>query len=121
MKEDDDAEESSSSRAIPLLALVQPFIDILSTSGNKLHFQRVILNVFDPLLDALQKAEPIKKKRRTDGTSELLENISSGQEERAGHDILKALFERGASETTNDVSRRRLYSYVARRGYDGEA
>lgn len=106
---------------VPLIALLQPFLDVLSATNNKSHFQRVITNIIDPIVDAGQvDTDRISKKRRLEPSQPSFHKIWSGQKKDMKKDILRALFERGANEVTDTINRKRLYAYVIKNGYDGD-
>ena len=106
---------------VPLIALLQPFLDVLSVTNNKSHFQRVITNIIDPIVDAGQAdTDRISKKKRLEPSQPSFHKIWSGQKKDMKKDILRALFERGANEATETINRKRLYAYVIKNGYDGD-
>lgn len=137
-----DAKDKSSPAPAPLLDLLQPFIDVLTQINVKTHFQRVLENVFDPLIDALQSQkkgskqdgenndekrdeeeedEPSSKRRRVESSpSSPYPHLLRDQPADLDAQVLKRLFEHGAKETTDDVNRKRLYSYATRKGYEGD-
>lgn len=107
---------------VPVVSLLQPFATTITLTSNKIHFQRILDNVFDPVLDGLiTDSEPAsKKRRRMDVKPDTIPTVLAGQGEDTGKAVIKALFDSGASAETDSVTRKRLYMYAAKRGYEGD-
>ena len=122
----EEEEEALSSHPIPLLKLVEPMIQELAVVNNKDHFKRIIVNVFEPLMDMLDAAkneEPSSKRRRLaveepDTDKESDEALLRGQPATLKTDILQSMFSTGAKEETDPVNRKRLYKFAADNGLD---
>lgn len=113
---DDQSEEDPPA---PVLDLLQPWIDALSSAASKAAFQRVLDNVFEPILADLQ-SEDAGKRQKSDLTPVTLEHTLAGQPKKLDQAILKRMFDAGAAEATDPVARKRLYAYASRRGFAGD-
>jgi ribosomal RNA-processing protein 1 len=103
----------------PLAELLQPWVDVLSCTASKAAFQRVLDNVFDPVLNEIQ-SEEVGKRQKTDLTPVTLELTLANQPTGLDKAILERLFQAGAKDSTDPVARKRLYAYASKRGYGGD-
>lgn len=94
-------------------------MDVLSGTASKAAFQRVLDNVFEPVLRELQTEES-SQRQKTELTPVTLEHTLANQPPRSDNTILGRIFQAGAQDSTNPVARKRLYAYASRKGYEGE-
>lgn len=135
------ADETPSSRTLPLISILQPFLTTLALSPTPTLFNRIKENVITPLLDDSlpAKEEPARKRRRKVIVSEIvkptfpgilsnaveadkpteIEDGEMGEKEKVGRQLLKAIFEEGGKKETNEVNRRRLYMICREREEGG--
>ena len=99
--------------------LLQPWVDVLSCTASKTAFQRVLDNVFDPVLLEIQSGEG-GKRQKTDLTPVTLEYTLAHQPTELDKAILERIFQAGAKDDTDPVARKRLYAYASKRGYGGD-
>lgn len=132
--------DEPSSRTLPLIPVLQPFLTTLALSPTPTLFNRVKENAITPLLDdALPAKEEPARKRRKKVVSEIIkptfpgilgnaveadepteiEDGEMGEKEKVGRKLLKALFEEGGKKETNEVNRRRLYMICREREEGG--
>ena len=92
---------------------------MLACTASKAAFQRVLDNVFEPILNEIQ-SEEVGKRQKTDLTPVTLELTLAKQPEGLDKAILERLFQAGAKDRTDPVARKRLYAYASKRGYGGD-
>ncbi|GAA6008459.1 hypothetical protein JCM10207_007119 [Rhodosporidiobolus poonsookiae] len=123
----------SPSRTLPLNLLLDPFFTTLALAPTSTIFSRTTEHVFTPLLDALfpppaqrpakrRKGVPAPSRPEYPGILALAAEGEGAEESEAGEQIgkkvLRRLFEEGGKAETNEVNRRRMYSFVSARDVD---
>lgn len=125
---------------VPLAALLSPFITTLAISPTKTLFERVVDNVFKPLVEELIEVGgadlPSKSKKRRVAVpasereypriaANAMVTIDAGDDPlegrpatQLGQSVLLSIFREGGKGTTNEVNRRRMYTLY--RGYGNE-
>ncbi|BGP54615.1 hypothetical protein JCM8202_004985 [Rhodotorula sphaerocarpa] len=140
-------EEDSTSRHLPLVALLAPMYATAARAPSQVMFTRLADNVFTPLLDALLPPKPEPRAKRRRGAAGRAKEPAypairaaaiegrdafaavAGQEEEPapaavaeviGKKVLRRLFEEGGKEETGEPQRRRIYNFVTARDVDFE-
>lgn len=116
------------------MSVLEPLIQQLARCINKTSAQRILDNVFDPLLEACTTSppeetsteEPPAKRRKPDNGAVEDDTPSFphvvGDNGPALRDaVLKRIFDVAAQPDTDPVNRRRMYAYAAKQGYASAA
>ncbi|GAA5944093.1 hypothetical protein JCM3775_003899 [Rhodotorula graminis] len=135
---DSDSPAPAPERVVPLVALLAPICHTLAICPTKVMFARFTDNVFSPLLEAFlpPKPDPRKNQKRKKNDpppparQEYPALLACAQVDGATSDaeagpalaraVMKALFEAGGAEETDETNRRRIYEFVSRSGVDLE-
>lgn len=137
---DSDSPAPAPERTVPLVALLAPICHTLAICPTKVMFARFTDNVFSPLLEAFlpPKPDPRKNQKRKKNdpppparqeypallACARVDDGAAASDAEAGpalaRAVMKALFEAGGAEETDETNRRRIYEFVSRSGVDLE-
>ncbi|KAG8745024.1 hypothetical protein FRC10_008998 [Ceratobasidium sp. 414] len=115
----------------PIMALVEPFVNLAARTPNKITYERMQTALITPLLDALaarstqhntdEPTLPRKRKRTSETYSNLIDSVCTSQPHNGdgvedidvrgvAKSILKAIFEAAGQEDAKDANRRKMYA-----------